>query len=138
MPVRWGAAACKHRRDEDSEGQTAMHPDDQRLRVTKKLRPGQPGTLKLTRRYGDKLLCVRYRLDAQQRQRYTTVELVIDRGPASRRRDRIVWVKVRLEEAALRAQIRAQGAVWDRETKLWRMRYQAATKLGLKARIVER
>jgi hypothetical protein len=114
-----------------------MHVD-QRLRVTKKLLPGQPGTLKLARRYGDKLLCVRYRLDAQQRQRYTTVELVIDRGPASRRRDRIVWVKVRFEEAALQAQIRAQGAVWDRETKLWRMPYQAAAKLGLKARIVER
>ncbi len=34
-------------------------------RVVKKMSPSQPGALKLARRYGDALICVRYRHDAQ-------------------------------------------------------------------------
>jgi hypothetical protein len=44
------------------------------IRLT--LKPGQKGTKKLLRRYGDKLVCVRYRYDPQNKKRYKTVELI--------------------------------------------------------------
>jgi hypothetical protein len=109
----------------------------ERLRVAKKLLPGQPGTLKLGRRFGDALLCVRYRLDAQARRRYTTVELIVDHGPMAPRPDRLVGVRIRFEEAELRNQVKQHGAVWDRNAGVWRMPYRTASGLGLKARIVE-
>ena len=40
-------------------------------RVVKKMSPAQPGAVKLARRFGDALVCVRYRHDAQGQQRYT-------------------------------------------------------------------
>jgi hypothetical protein len=42
------------------------------------LRPGQKGTKKLVSRFGDRLICVRYRYDATRRKRFTTVELIVD------------------------------------------------------------
>ena len=44
-------------------------------RVT--LRPGDKGTKKLVREFGQKLICVRYRYDPIGRIRYKTVELVM-------------------------------------------------------------
>lgn len=51
------------------------------MEVIKTLRPGDSGTKKLTQRYGDRLICVRYRKDDQQKRRYTTIELIVDEGP---------------------------------------------------------
>jgi hypothetical protein len=42
------------------------------------LRPGQKGTKKLVTRFGDRLICVRYRYDTTRRKRFTTVELIVD------------------------------------------------------------
>jgi len=42
------------------------------------LRPGQKGTKKLLARFGDRLICVRYRYDTTRRKRFTTVELIVD------------------------------------------------------------
>ena len=70
-------------------------------RVVKKMSPGQPGALKLARRYGDALVCVRYRLDAQGRHRYTTVELVVDSAPLQVRSERIVMVRLDFNEKQL-------------------------------------
>ncbi len=53
------------------------------LRVTKTLEPDQPGAVRLTRQYGDALLCVRYRRDPRGLTRYTTVELIVDRAPVA-------------------------------------------------------
>lgn len=41
-------------------------------------RPGQRGTQKLVTRYGDRLVCVRYRYDAAAGKRYKTVEIILD------------------------------------------------------------
>lgn len=45
------------------------------------LKPGQRGTKSLTEKYGDDLVCVRYRYDAETRQRLKTIELVLERTP---------------------------------------------------------
>ena len=52
-------------------------------RITKKLLPLQPGAKKLTARYGEALIYVRYRLDPTEDRRYTTVELLGADGPPS-------------------------------------------------------
>lgn len=43
------------------------------------LKPGQPGTKRLVEKYGDYLLCVRFKYDAESRQRLKTVELIVER-----------------------------------------------------------
>ena len=108
-----------------------------RLRVAKTLSPEQPGALKLARKYGRDLLCVRYRLDADGSYRYTTVELIVDCVPVVKRPDRIVGIRVHYEETALRSTVRAKGAKWDRPAKLWRLPYRVAVRLGLRERIIE-
>ena len=42
------------------------------------LKPGQRGTKKLVKEYGDRLVCVRYRYDGENNMRYKTVELIVD------------------------------------------------------------
>ena len=44
--------------------------------ASSKMTPGQPGTWRLTRQCGDRLICVRYRYDALRRRRYTTAEKI--------------------------------------------------------------
>jgi len=41
------------------------------------LKPGQKGTTQLLAQYGDRLICVRYRYDAQRTKRFKTVELLV-------------------------------------------------------------
>ena len=106
--------------------------------MAKKLVPGQPGTLKLARRHGQSLVCVRYRLDEQGLQRCTTVELIVDRAAVVRRPDRIVGVQVRYEESELQATVRERGAKWDKLAKVWRMPYRMAVALGLQSRVVKK
>ena len=49
------------------------------------LRPGQKGTKKLVAEYGDRLIAVRYRYDADRQRRYKTVELIVQESPWSPR-----------------------------------------------------
>ena len=49
------------------------------IRLTR--RPGQTGTKKLLERYGGRLVCVRYRYDAQKNCRHQTVELIVETVP---------------------------------------------------------
>lgn len=48
------------------------------MKVKRILHPGQPGTKKLVKRYGDKMLCVRYRYDEDKMMKYKTIEIIID------------------------------------------------------------
>ena len=41
-------------------------------------RPGQKGTRRLCEQYGSRLVCVRYRYDADARKRYKTIELIVE------------------------------------------------------------
>lgn len=48
------------------------------MRTRLKLKPGQRGTKKLQALYGDRLVCVRYRYDAEQGRRLKTIELIVE------------------------------------------------------------
>jgi len=47
------------------------------MRTSLHLKPGRKGTKQLLAQYGDRLVCVRYRHDAQQKKRFKTVELIV-------------------------------------------------------------
>jgi hypothetical protein len=111
--------------------------NSERWRVTKKLQPGQPGTLKLRQRYGDALLCVRYRHDEQRGQRCTTVELVIDRAPLAPRAQRLVAVRLRFDERALRAMLHQAGGHWDSQAGVWLVSHQIARAFNIEDRVVK-
>ncbi|RMD79129.1 MAG: hypothetical protein D6823_05000, partial [Chloroflexi bacterium] len=48
------------------------------MRTRLKLKPGQRGTKKLQALYGDRLICVRYRYDAESGRRLKTIELIVE------------------------------------------------------------
>ena len=119
---------------------------DKTTRVVKRLAPTQRGALKLARRYGDALVCVRYRRDADGQRRYTTIELIVDTAPIEQRPARIdpaaanAIVSVRLPphgNAELRARALAHGATWNSTTKRWLMTRRVAVQLGLLEAISE-
>lgn len=107
--------------------------------VVKRLSASQPGALKLARRFGDALVCVRHRHDPQGRYRYTTVELVVDEAPVARKTkvDAIVLVHLALHETELQQLARAHGALWDARRRLWLMQRSTAKQLRLLSRIVK-
>ena len=73
------------------------------------LKPGQKGTMRLQEKYGDALLCVRYRFDEIRQVKLKTVEIVVDEKPLAAPRYRngdVVQVAVGFEEAELRQQLR--------------------------------
>jgi hypothetical protein len=91
------------------------------------LKPGQKGTKGLVERFGDSLLCVRYRYDEIRKVRLKTVEIVVEEKawePSSRFKDEdIVAVIVSFTENDLRDILKAAGGRWDPIEKLWRVTY---------------
>lgn len=51
------------------------------MKAHKHLKPGENGTLRLVERFGDALLCVRYRYDAIRDMRIKTAEIIVDERP---------------------------------------------------------
>ena len=117
-------------------GTHAMQPKPFRptlMQVTKKLAPDQPGAKKLAQRYGEQLLCVRYRQDIEAGRRYTTVELVVDEGPMpiDKRKSVFVYLRIAFDDLVLRQAIRKHGGTWDKRQRMWRMHQDAVHDLQL-------
>lgn len=108
-------------------------PTDAPQHVIKTMTPGQPGAVKLTRKYGHALVCVRYRKDAKGKIRYTTVELVVDATPIQHRVPDQSLVKVRIDydDKAMRQKAADHGAMWDKADKVWYMTKDTARRLKL-------
>jgi len=115
--------------------------------VLKTIPPGQPGTQRFRRKYGECLVLVRYRYDPVRQRRLTTIELIVDEAPFQPRRpvdreifpnsNRHVHVRVACGERDLRQKVKEAGGRWDSAKKLWKMRFIKAVRLGLKDRIQE-
>ena len=108
------------------------------MRTRAKLQPGQRGTKRWVKQYGDRLVCVRYRYDAERRRRYTTVELIVDEGEWDPPPDpsAIVGIRVNWGERELARAVRKAGGLWNRQKRLWELRYDQAAALGLLDRLV--
>jgi hypothetical protein len=117
-------------------------PGSSATRVRLNLKPGQKGTKQLLAQYGDRLICVRYRYDAQRKKRFKTVELLVaerDWEPPRPRfaHDQIVGLRVAFAEVAVRDRLKEAGGTWNPERRVWQLRYDRVVALGLNSRIVD-
>lgn len=110
------------------------------IRLTR--RPGQAGTKRFVDRYGERLVCVRYRYDVQKACRYKTVELIVETVPwvsrarrARRRDEEMVAVRIGYAETDLRERAKRLGAIWRPQHRLWEMRWLDAKNLGIADRV---
>ena len=114
--------------------------------VIKTLKPGDSGTKRLSARFGDRLVCVRYRKDESTNRRFTTVELIVDEGPieqnklyrlAPEERTMVVTVFVAQGDNDTRAKVIEAGGYYIEERKLWALALGKVVKLGLISRMRE-
>jgi hypothetical protein len=106
------------------------------LRVVKKIAAGDRGAKALSAHFGEKLVCVRHRIDPTGTKRLTTVELLVSEKPIARRPSPTVDLAIRVQERELQARLKAAGARWDQAEQVWRVRRATAVALGLRKRIV--
>jgi hypothetical protein len=105
------------------------------------LPPGANGTKALVRKYGDQLVCVRYRYDKTTRKRYKTVELIVeekDWQPGSiSYSDKKVFVRIDYGETDLRELLERHGGYWNPDKKAWHILYRKVVELGLEKRLLD-
>ena len=120
------------------------------MEVRKKLNPGDYGTKRHLNKYGEKLVCVRYRYDDEKYTRYTTVELIVDEQAyfhgslksakiltsSSTKKIKLVNLKVSYYDQETRLLVKNAGGVWDSEQKYWSLDEALVIKLGLEKRII--
>ena len=91
------------------------------------LKPGQPGTKRLVEKYGDSLVCVRFRYDADSRQRLKTVELLVEKTdwdpPRRYDPETLVLLRIKVDNMVARLQAKAAGGRWNPEKQLWFAKY---------------
>jgi len=104
-------------------------------RIAKKIKPGQPGSIKLSRAHGKELLCVRYRENLDGTERLTTIELIVERAVIQKRDDPVVVFKLKQDEIELRRLVMAKGAKYDGKTSMWKLRRSEVLRMGLRSRI---
>ena len=118
------------------------------MQIKLKLKPGQRGTKKLLEKYGDKLICVRYRYDIKTCKRYKTAEIIIEEVPWKPKRkkpppqkagnqNKIVGIHLQYQEIELRDTVKKAGGFWNPAEKIWELPYHRVVNLGLKDRIVK-
>jgi len=97
------------------------------MKAHKHLKPGEHGTVRLVERFGDTLLCVRYRYDAIRGMRIKTAEIIVDEKPGKGvpriRETDTVLVQVPFTMKELRDRLKGVGAKWDPAQKLWRVQW---------------
>ena len=108
------------------------------MRVVKKLAPTNRGAIRLSEQFGKSLICVRHRVDAKAKIRFTTVELLVGKAPIKARSERLVEVKIDWNEQSLREIVKQAGAKWDGKGRVWRMPRRLAGILRLTDRLDKR
>ncbi len=108
--------------------------------MLRNLKPGQPGTKRLLAQYGEQLLCVRYRYDAERKTRRKTVELLVEEVPwevptTQLRLESMIGLRVSIHEVKLQRQIKLAGGKWNPAQRVWELRYDQAVRLNLTDRI---
>lgn len=104
-------------------------------KVGQTLRPGQHGTQRHLRRFGDRLLLVCYRYDPARQVRRTTVELLVEESPWVPPAPKTVHVHVAWTETDLRQRLKGAGARWNSLVRRWETTQDVARALGLENRI---
>jgi hypothetical protein len=111
--------------------------------IHRKLAAGKPGTKKLLQKYGNQLLCVRYRYDSEKKEKMKTVEIIVQKKPWDGKGrkmpgNKIIPIRVAYEEIKIRRIVKAAGGKWNMKGKVWELPYKEVRALGLEDRIVVR
>ncbi|GAK59860.1 hypothetical protein U27_06846 [Candidatus Vecturithrix granuli] len=109
--------------------------------VNRVLVPKQKGTKKFLRRYGEWLVCIRYRDDVEGQRKITTVEIVVEKRPWDPVPQRILGetclpLRVEYGEVEIGKAVRAGGGEWYPQQKVWKLACKEIVALGLTDRIV--
>lgn len=107
------------------------------LKTTKKLYPGAPGTKKLVKKYGPGLISIRYKLDTETNKTIKTVELIEAIIDNKNTRTGLVKIKIDYQEKKLREVIKEKGGVWNKDEKVWVLKFNDVKKLQLQERIIK-
>lgn len=112
-----------------------------RTRLT--LQPDQDGAKELHEKYGERLVCVRYRYDEATKERWKTVELIVEKSawepPQPKwQDDTFVALQVAAQEREIRQRVKAAGGKWNPQDVVWELPYGQVVTLGLTERIVAR
>lgn len=110
------------------------------MQARRTLVPGQKGARKYLDHDGEKLICVRYRCDEPQRQRVTTVAIVVEESawmpPAAPSVEPvIIGLRVGLNEVAIQRLVKQAGGKWNRHLQVWEISFDQAVALGLTERM---
>ena len=111
-------------------------------KINRTLLPGQPGTKKLLDKFGEKLVCVRYKYDQNRKMKLKTVEIIVEESPWEMDSERIppnkiLCVQVEKSETYLRNLVKAAGGKWNRSKTAWELSYKEIVELGLTERIID-
>jgi hypothetical protein len=112
------------------------------MKSKRKLYPGESGTKRLVKKYGDKLICVRYRYDELKGKRYNTVELIEKESVWKTESARIpvnklMHLRVSIKEAHVQSLIKKAGGRWNYRKKYRELAYREVVCLGLENRIIK-
>jgi len=112
-----------------------------RKKIIRKINAGEKGTKRLVKKYGGKLVCVRYIYDPENKKRTKTVELlehIDDWHPDSTKIpwNKMIHLKVEYGETHVGKLIRSAGGKWNKAKKYWELPYREVISLGLEDRII--
>ena len=118
-----------------------MDEINNRIRTGKILKPNQPGTKKWVEKYGDNLVCVRYRYDENNNRKLKTVEIIVEESRWKKRNDiiprnKMMPLKINYEETGIRGLVKSAGGKWNSKKKVWELAYGQIIALGLEKRIL--
>lgn len=115
--------------------------------VFKTLKPNEAGTKNLVRKYGEKLVAVRYRKGVNPNKIYTTVELIVHEKvyvpgvthvPAeSAKSTQMMPIRLEYRDIETRKKIQKAGGIWDPEKKFWYLSYQKIRELQLNPLVIK-
>jgi hypothetical protein len=111
------------------------------MKSQRTLKPGQPGTKQESKKYGDNLLWVRYRVDSLNSLKYKTVEIIEAIMPVRRKRKRTpmnkkINIRIHPHESTLRRIVIQAGGRWNSKNQVWQLSYREIINLGLEDRII--
>jgi len=111
-------------------------------KIIRKINIGEKGTKHLIKKYGDKLVCVRYIYDSAANKRFKTVELIEQIDDWKPDSTKIPWnktmhLRVDYGESHIGRLIRSAGGNWNKIKKYWELPYREVISLGLENRIID-
>lgn len=110
------------------------------MEIKATLHPGQNGTKELQAKYGDQLVCVRYRYDKARQKRFKTIELIIDEkewipSPSTVSKGQELYLDIAARETTLRNKIKTAGGTWEPKESAWKLTWEKIQELGIEGRI---